>query len=115
MNFKFIALSALMFTIGQCLVWIQVNGPIIWPWAREWRWALMLFGVPITYLFMQATQHAVNGFDGEFWPGRFLSFVSGIVIFTAMTYMFRGEAVNIKTATCLVLAFSIIFIQLFWK
>jgi hypothetical protein len=44
-----------------------------------------------------------------------VSFVSGIVIFTAMTYLFRGEGVSAKTATCLVLAFSIIFIQLFWK
>jgi len=115
MNLKYIALSAAMFTLGQCIVWIQVNGPILWQWANDWRWALMLLGVPITYLFMEATSYAVQGFAGEFWPGRFLSFVSGIVIFTLMTYMFREEAVTAKTATCLVLAFSIIFIQLFWK
>lgn len=115
MNLKFIALSALLFTIGQCIVWIQVNGPLIWPWAKEWRWALMFCGVPITYLFMEATKYAVDGFQGEFWPGRFLSFVSGIFIFTIMTYMFNAEVVNLKTATCLLLAFSIILIQLFWK
>ena len=75
----------------------------------------MLCGIPITYLFMEGTRIAVAGFDGLFWPGRFVSFVSGIIIFTAMTYLFRGEAVNLKTATCLLLAFSIILIQLFWK
>jgi hypothetical protein len=115
MNLKFIALAAVMFILGQAIVWIQVNGPILWTWAKEWRWALMFCGVPITYLFMEATRYAVEGFQGEFWPGRFLSFVSGIIIFTLMTYWFRGEAVTAKTATCLVLAFSIIFIQLFWK
>jgi hypothetical protein len=29
--------------------------------------------------------------------------------------MFRGESVTAKTATCLVLAFVIIIIQVFWK
>ena len=104
-----------MFTLGQAIVWIQVNGPIIWQWAKDYRWLLLICGIPITYLFMEATRFAVQGFAGEFWPGRFLSFVSGIIIFTLMTYLFRGESVTAKTATCLVLAFSIIFIQLFWK
>ena len=115
MNLKYIALAALFFIIGQSLVWIQVNGPIMWQWAKDWRWALMLCGIPITYLFMEGTRLAVTGFDGLFWPGRFVSFVSGIIIFTVMTYLFRGEAVNLKTATCLLLALSIIMIQLFWK
>jgi|TARA_R110000772_G_scaffold72255_1_gene157681 hypothetical protein len=115
MDIKYIINSALLFTLGQCIVWIQVNGPILWPWAKTWQWALALLGIPITYIFMEATRLAVHGFQGEFWPGRFVSFVSGIVIFTAMTYLFRGEGVSAKTATCLILAFSIIIIQLFWK
>ena len=115
MNLKYIALSALLFTVGQLIVWIQVNGPIIWTWAKEWRWALMFCGVPITYLFMEATKYAVDGFQGEFWPGRFLSFVSGILTFTLMTYLVVGESISLKTAICLLLSLSIILIQLFWK
>jgi len=115
MNLKYIALSALLFTVGQLIVWIQVNGPIIWTWAKEWRWALMFCGVPITYLFMEATKYSVDGFQGEFWPGRFLSFVSGIFMFTLMTYLVVGESVSLKTAICLLLSLSIILIQLFWK
>tara|TARA_R100000734_G_C3303471_1_gene93997 strand:+ start:129 stop:476 length:348 start_codon:yes stop_codon:yes gene_type:complete len=115
MNLKYIALSALLFTVGQLIVWIQVNGPIIWTWAKEWRWALMFCGVPITYLFMEATKYAVDGFQGEFWPGRFLSFVSGIFMFTLMTYLVVGESITLKTAICLLLSLSIILIQLFWK
>lgn len=115
MNYRYILFSFLLFLVGQVLVWIQVNGPLIWMWAKEWRWALMLLGVPITWLFMEATSFVVQGFDGLFWPGRFLSFVAGIFIFTLMTYIFRDEAITMKTAISLLLAFSLIIVQLFWK
>jgi hypothetical protein len=115
MNYKYIAISFTLFLVGQILVWIQVNGPLIWEWAKTWRWALMLLGVPITWLFMEATSHVVQGFGGMFWPGRFMSFTAGIFIFTVMTYLFRDEAINMKTAISLLLAFSLILVQLFWK
>jgi len=104
-----------MFMIGQAVVWIQTNGPIIWPWAKQWKFPLMFLGVPITWLFMEATRYSVSGFAGMFWPGRFTSFVAGIFIFTCMTYIFRDEAINMKTAVSLVLAFCLILVQLFWK
>ncbi len=115
MNYRLIMLAIILFTVGQSLVWIQVNGPLIWDWAKKYKLLLMLCGIPITYLFMEATRFAVTGFQGEFWPGRFVSFVSGIMIFTLMTYMFKGEGITLKTATSLLLAFLIIIIQLFWK
>jgi hypothetical protein len=115
MNYKYIAFSILLFLIGQSVVWIQTNGPLIWPWAKTFRWALMLLGVPITWMFMEATRFAVDGFGGVFWPGRFVSFVSGITIFAVMTWAFRDETINMKTAVSLVLAFTLILVQLFWK
>jgi membrane-bound metal-dependent hydrolase YbcI (DUF457 family) len=72
-------------------------------------------GVPITWLFMEATRFAVIGFEGAFWPGRFVSFVTGITMFAVMTWVFREEAINLKTAVSLGLAFALILIQLFWK
>jgi hypothetical protein len=115
MNYKYILFAILIFLLGQGLVWIQVNGPLIWPWAKTWRWALMLLGVPITWLFMEATSLAVQGFSGEFWPGRFVSFVTGITMFAIMTWIFREEGINVKTMVSLALAFSLILVQLFWK
>ena len=115
MNYKYILFAILIFLLGQGLVWIQVNGPLIWPWAKTWRWALMLLGVPITWLFMEATSLAVQGFGGEFWPGRFVSFVTGITMFAIMTWIFREEGINVKTTVSLVLAFALILVQLFWK
>ena len=115
MNYRLITLAIILFTLGQSLVWIQVNGPIIWPWAKKYKLLLTLFGIPITYIFMEATRFAVTGFSGEFWPGRFASFVSGIFIFTILTYVFCNEGITLKTFVSLVLASSIIIIQLFWK
>src|SRR6056300_378302 len=104
MNLKLIFTAFILFAIGQSVVWFQVNGPIIWPIAKQYRWILILLGIPITYIFMKATESAVNGFDGEFWPSRFVSFVIGIIIFSILTWIFRGEGINIKTAVCLCLA-----------
>jgi hypothetical protein len=115
MNYKHIAIAFTMFLIGQIVVWVQVNGPMIWDWAKTYKYLLMLLGVPITWLFMRATEYSVSGFEGLFWPGRFVSFVAGIFIFTCMTYMFRDEAINLKTMVSLVLAFGLIIVQLFWK
>lgn len=115
MNYKYIMLSILIFLLGQIVVWVQVNGPILWDWAKSYKFLLMLLGVPITWMFMEATRYAILGFDGQFWPGRFLSFTAGIFIFTIMTYIFRAEAITIKTAISLCLALSLILVQIFWK
>ena len=115
MNYRYILFSILIFFLGQTLVWVQVNGPLIWSWAKTWRWALMLLGVPITWLFIEATRLAVTGFNGEFWPGRFVSFATGIAMFAVMTWLFRNEGVTIKTAVSLMLALGLLLVQLFWK
>lgn len=115
MNYKHIALSFSIFLLGQIVVWIQVNGPLLWDWAKTYKTALMLLGVPITWAFMEATRYAVSGFGGLFWPGRFTSFVAGIFIFTIMTLVFKNEAITLKTGVSLGLAFSLILVQLFWK
>ena len=115
MNYRLITFSILLFIAGHSVVWMQLNGPILWPILKKYKFALAVLGVPITYIFMEATRLTIAGFEGNFWPGRFVAFVCGITIFTLFTYVFKGESVNLKTATSLVLAFSIIIIQLFWK
>jgi hypothetical protein len=78
MNYKHIALSFFLFLFGQIIVWVQVNGPLIWTWAKDYRYLLMVLGIPITWLFMEATRFSVIGFGNLFWPGRFISFTAGI-------------------------------------
>jgi hypothetical protein len=115
MNYKHVAISLLIFFLGQIVVWVQTNGPLLWQWAKTYKFGLMLLGVPITWAFMEATRYAVSGYGGQFWPGRFSSFVAGIIVFTFMTYIFKGEAINLKTAVSLLLAFALLLVQLFWK
>lgn len=115
MNYRYIIPAYLLFMFGQLLVWLQINGPILWPSFRSNRMWLLLMGIPITWIFMIATEWVVKGFGGQFWPGRFMSFTAGIVIFTAMTYIFKDEGINLKTTVSLCLAFALILVQLFWK
>lgn len=115
MNYKYILYAMAMFLIGQSLAWFQFNGPILWSWAKQFKYIILLLGLPVSWFFMQATSTAVLGFDGQLWPSRFLSFVSGMFVFTVLTYIFKSEPITTKTAICLVLSFGIIIIQLFWK
>jgi hypothetical protein len=69
MDIKYIINSALLFTLGQCIVWIQVNGPILWPWAKTWQWALALLGIPITYVFMKQQDLQFMDFKESFGLG----------------------------------------------
>ena len=115
MQIRYVVLAVLFFSVAQCVAWMQMNAPILWSSFNRYKWLLMLLGIPVTWMFMSATRYAVTGFDGNLWPGRILSFVTGIITFTALTWFLKGEAVTIKTTICLVLAFAILLIQVFWK
>ena len=115
MSYKQIVLAFFLFMLGQVLVWLQLNGPLLWSWARELRWALIIMGIPITMIFMYATESAVNGFGGTFWPGRFISFTAGIFIFSILTHIFKSEPITTKTMISIVLSLLLILVQLFWK
>lgn len=115
MNYKYILYAIIMFIIGQALAWFQFNGPILWSWAKQYKYIILILGLPVSWFFMEATSSAVNGFDGQLWPSRFISFVSGMFVFSILTYFFKSEPITTKTTICLVLAFAIVCIQVFWK
>jgi hypothetical protein len=115
MNYRHIAIAFVIFLITQITVWFQINGTIIWPQYKSWKPLLLILGIPVSWMFIEATQYAVTGFAGLFWPSRFLSFVTGIMVFAALTYFIRDEVITTKTAVSLLLCVAIILIQLFWK
>ena len=115
MQIRYVVLAVLFFSVAQALAWMQMNAPILWSSFNRYKWILVLLGIPVTWIFMSATRYAVTGFSGDLWPGRILSFTTGIVVFTALTWFLKGEAVSMKTAVCLVLATAIFLIQVFWK
>ena len=112
---KDILFTILLFTVAQILVWFQLNGQFIWPIFKKYETMLILTGLPITWLFLLATRHGVNGFDGLLWPQRFLAFACGIIIFSVFTWLFKGEGFTMKTILCLGLSCGILGVQVFWK
>ena len=109
-------LAFLLFFVGQGLIWFQSNGQFVWPWFKQNPWTIsLIFGTLASYIFIKATAAAVSHFDGMLWPGRFIGFSSGILVFATCTYMFLGEGINLKTTVSLLLAFALVCVQVFWK
>ena len=112
---KNLILCLLIFIVAQTFVWLQLNGQFVWESFRKYEWLLILFGLPISWLFLVGTRYGVEAFDGLLWPQRFLAFACGITIFSVCTWVFKGEGINTKTLISLCLASSLLLIQIFWK
>lgn len=109
-----IILSAILFMVGQILIWFQSNGQFLSEWFKNNTLLISFFGVPISYLFIHATRMSYEGF-GATWPGRMMGFAIGVLVFTVLAYYFMGENVNLKTGLSLLLSICIICIQVFMK
>ena len=112
---KNILFAILLFLIAQTMVWLQLNGQFVWESFKKYETYLLLTGIPITWLFLEATRHGVSGFDGLLWPQRFISFACGIIIFSILTWVLKGEGINTKTMISLISAVCLVSIQIFWK
>ena len=112
---KNLILCLLLFVIAQTMVWLQLNGQFVWDSFRKYEWILILCGLPISWVFLEATRQGVAAFDGLLWPQRFLAFACGIIIFSLFTWLLKGEGINTKTLISLCLASCLVLIQIFWK
>ena len=112
---KDILVCMVLLGFGQLLVWFQLNGQFIWPWFKNNVFLLCLFGLPISWLYIEATRLGFIAFDGVLWPGRLLGFAMGMLTFAVCTNVFLGEGLTPKTITSLVLATALVGIQVFWK
>lgn len=108
--------SLFLFAIGQAVVWVQSNGQFIWPWWKE-NPLLVSFtlGGFASYVFIKATYYTYTYFDGVLWPGRFIGFGTGILIFALLTWLLMNEGINTKTIVSLFLATVLLAVQIFWK
>lgn len=107
--------GTLLFLLGQTLVWYQVNGQFISDWIKQHPWVMSLFGVPISFMYIYATQYLVEAFGGELWPQRLIGFAMGCIVFTFLTWFHLNQAITLKTAVTLALATAIVVIQIVWK
>jgi hypothetical protein len=115
MNSRLILISLFWFFVAHIAVWFQLNGQFKWDWFKNNEWVLALCGVPISFLYLWGTKYAVDGFDGLLWPGRFVGFGVGMVVYAIFTGYFFNEGITPKTAISLGLALMLISVQLFWK
>ena len=112
--------GTLLFLLGQTLVWYQINGQFLSEWVKKNPLIMSMLGIPflgipISYTYIWATHHLVIAFDGELWPQRLIGFSMGMISFAFLTWFHLNQAITLKTATTLALAFTIVLIQVFWK
>ena len=72
-------------------------------------------GVPISLLFMYSVRNFVAAYDGQIWPSRLIGFGVGIIVFVTLSIILFKEPLTAKTLVCLLLASTILGIQIFWK
>lgn len=106
--------ALLLATLAQVISFIQLQGQIAWKFPKENPYVMMLLGLPISLIFIKTTKIFNEAFDAN-WPGRLIGFGVGVIIFTLMSWLIFREPVSMKTGVCLMLAFLIVVLQIFWK
>lgn len=114
-HIKSLLTGVLFYLIGQVFTYYQLNGQFIWPWFKRNPFLLSLLGIPISLIFITATKHTVEAFDGVMWPQRFIGFASGILIYAWGTSYYFNQPIDTKTMISLGLALLLISVQIFWK
>jgi len=104
-----------VFLFVHIITWFQLNGQFFSEWFKNNNFILALFGIPISYLYIYGTKYCYEGFGGLIWPGRFIGFACGTVVFAVFASLIMGEGVTIKTGISLVLALALVSVQIFWK
>ena len=107
--------GTLLFLLGQILVWYQIIGQFISEWVKSNPLVMSLFGFPVSFVYIYATQYLVEAFNGDLWPQRLIGFSPGMFAFAILTYIHLNQAITLKTAVTLALATAIVVIQIIWK
>ena len=115
MDYTKLLLGLLYGALGQVASFMQLQGSIKYGWSEKYLWLLLLSGIPISYLYIKSVNLYVQGFGGQTWPSRLVGFALGVVIFTILSSVLFQEHLNLKTVVSLILAFTIVGIQIFWK
>lgn len=116
MKTKELLIGVVLFFVAQSMAWYQTNGQFVNEWVKNHPIIVSaLFGIPVGMGYIYGTSYIVQAFDGYLWPVRIMGFVTGIVSFTALTYLHLKEGITIKTGVILCLATVIVILQVFWK
>ena len=101
--------------LAQATTFLQLQGRLKYDIMRNNTWAVILIGIPISFMFMLSVKYFVEAFDGQLWPSRLIGFGIGVLVFSIMSSMLFKEPFTPKTIVCLGLGFLIVALQIFWK
>ena len=106
-------MTVVIFFLTNIIIWYQLNSQLVWDWAKGPKAIIIscLMGIPISYLFWLATKLGYQGF-GSLWQTRLLAFSTSMMIFPLMTWIYLGEIITIKIGISIMLAITIIILQL---
>ena len=104
-----------VFLFVHVLTWFQLNGQFFSEWFKNNNFILALFGIPISYLYIYGTKYCYEGFGGLVWPGRFIGFACGMVVFAILASLVMNEGMTTKTYVSLALATALVAVQVLWK
>jgi len=100
---------------GQVFSFLQLQGSIKYGWFQKYPIILLLSALPTTWIYIKSVENLVEWSDGQLWPSRLIGFGIGIIVFVGLSMILFKEPLTLKTLTCLMLAASILLVQIFWK
>ena len=115
MDPKLLTLGFIYFCVAATAIWFQTHAQFFNDWSKDNALLVAIPGFIISYWSIKATENIAEAYDGAVWPARLVGFGVGIIIFSILTWLILGEKIEIKSAVCVLLAFCILIIQLFWK
>lgn len=101
--------------VAHVLTFLQLQGNIKYGWFQKYPVIVLVCSIPISYLFIKSVENFVLGFNGEIWAPRLLGFGVGTIVFTIMSWGLFKEPFTIKTGVSILLALTILLIQIYWK
>ena len=109
-------LNGILFGIlGQVFSFLQLQGSVKYGWFQKYPIIVLLSSIPAAWFYIKSVEYLVSWGNGELWPSRLIGFGIGIVIFVSLSWVLFKEPITLKTLICLLLALSILLIQMFWK
>tara|TARA_B100000683_G_scaffold227730_1_gene227286 strand:+ start:1123 stop:1479 length:357 start_codon:yes stop_codon:yes gene_type:complete len=115
LNWYYIFLGFLVTVLAQVGAWYQHNLQFKNPKYDETWWGMYVLAIPLTYVFILATKYNVIGYGGSIWGGRFVGFALGMLVYAVLIQLYFKEPFTVKIAVQLLLCFTILAVQAFWK
>lgn len=101
--------------LGQICSFLQLQGSVKFGWYEKYPLIILLSSVPAGWFYLKSVEGFVHHFDGQLWPSRLIGFGIGIVVFVTLSMLMFKEPLSAKTLVCLLLAVTILGIQILWR